>query len=217
MCCHTYTQFCADADGALRHFLGNVQSLLCVATVSYFAFSATFRCSSISSIWIYMGTVVTLKANGVAKQLKMTFLCFKVTKVQCEFGAKWAQFIIKMRFGTDLALTSVETGRWHSGICVSGKHSFTWNAFTESPRPSSWSWRFKRRRWVVMSARNANLNFKLYNLRNCGVFLFTVKELADFLTQLKKLWELFPDFATAPVYDIHVAKVWSIPSKLVVT
>lgn len=66
---------------------------------------------SAPSEYIYIGTVVTLKVNGVAKQLKMTFLCLKVTKVQCELGAKWAQFIIKMRFGTDLVLTSAETGK----------------------------------------------------------------------------------------------------------
>lgn len=80
--------------------------------------------------------------------------------------------------------------------------------------PSSWSWRFKTRRWVVMSARNANSDFKLYNLR-C---LFIYRQWTGrFPHPTPKNLELFPDFATAPVYDktcrqslIYDARVWSI-------
>ncbi len=49
-------------------------------TVSYFAFSVPLHCSfHVNSKW-------------VAKQLEITFLCFKVTKAPCELSAKCGLF-----------------------------------------------------------------------------------------------------------------------------
>lgn len=63
------------------------------------------RCGSIGSIWMSIGTVVTLMANGVAEQTQNdSAVASKSTKVQRELVATWAQFNRqKWDFETDLA------------------------------------------------------------------------------------------------------------------